>query len=121
MEPVTIPLGGWFTVDSPFVSNPGTSPPLSYLVPSNKRLTIESVTGSAAVPKGQSTFLQLLVLKPNVGVPVFTLALALAYQVCFPTFTFCAAHNVCFYPRFRRDDIVVEAKMQYAAVTGHMD
>lgn len=80
IEPVTIPLGGFFQANDYFLSAAGTFP-LTYDVPAQKRLTIESISASASTPKGQSTSLSIILLKQGKGVSIMRYQLPLHYQL----------------------------------------
>jgi len=83
MQPVTIPLSGYFTSGYP-VMGPFASDPQTYDVPAGRNLIIESMSASAGVPKGQSANLWLDVadLKKH-DVIVVTYAIPLQFQATY--------------------------------------
>ncbi len=81
IEPITIQLGGFFKTNEAFLSSLG-SLPLTYDVPANRRLTIESVSAFSSAPKGQSAAVSLLVVKKTKpATPPVRYQLPLQYQV----------------------------------------
>jgi hypothetical protein len=81
IQPITIQLGGFFQSNESFLGSAGNLS-LSYDVPAQKRLTIESVSAFASLPKGQSAALSLLVLKKvKPGGMLARYQLPLDYQV----------------------------------------
>jgi len=84
MQTVTIKLAGYFT-DGYQGMGPFPGDPQTYDVPAGRNLTIESMSASAGVPKGQSANLWLDVVDQKGGKILATYAIPLQFQATYST------------------------------------
>ena len=85
METITIRLSGRFKAVEAFLTAQSTPAPIFFNVPAKKKLTIECFSAACFLPKGQTAFMQLLVIdkKDKSGIPPLNYQIPLSHQALF--------------------------------------